>query len=93
MDKEPSVAALWMTAILLGLLGCLAGRWRRWASLPFIAWLGLSLWAGMGEVHDPFVGPAILREAGPTYTWHLYASSTLGLILAFLGMSWPKRAS
>lgn len=93
VDKEPSVIAIWIRAIVLGLVGCLAGRWRRWAALPFMVWLGLSLWAGMGEVHDPFVGPAIFREAGRAYPWHLFASSMLGFVLAFLGMTWPKPES
>jgi hypothetical protein len=64
MDKEPTLARIWTFALAFGVVGAAAWRWNRWAgavvslaSVPF----ALSVCA---EFMDPFVGPAILAEAG-----------------------------
>lgn len=37
MDKEPSLQVVWGTALLLGLIGLIATRFRRWLVLPALA--------------------------------------------------------
>ncbi|HEX3158946.1 MAG TPA: hypothetical protein VHQ45_10545 [Gemmatimonadaceae bacterium] len=93
MDKEPGIPALWLWAVGLGALGFAAGRWRRWAALPFVLLITLLSWAMLGELQDPFVGPAMPREAGRSYPWHLTVSAVIGVGLAIAGMVFPKRAS
>jgi hypothetical protein len=93
MDKEPTILGLWLGGVTLGFLAFLAARWRRWAALPFLAIALLSAAAVWMELRDPFVGPAILREAGRSYPWHLAISTGIAAVLALAGMALPKRAA
>jgi hypothetical protein len=92
MDKEPS---LLVTAILYGVLaalGYLLSRQRWWwglLSLPFVAALA---WRDVSELYDPFVGPAIVREAGYGYVLGWHALIIAGFALPVTSALW-KRAS
>jgi hypothetical protein len=86
MDKEPSIAALWVSAIVLGVAGLILARWRRLAGLAVALVLGLAFAGTFLDLRDPFVGPAMLREAGRLYPLHLYASTALGIALIMAGM-------
>ena len=93
MDKEPTILRLWLIGLTLGVLAFFAGRWRRWAALPFLAVVLLGT-AVMGmALRNPFVGPAILHEAGGAYRWHLATAAVIASILALAGMALPKRAA
>ena len=91
MDKQLGVPTLWTAGIVLGALGLLAARWRRWAALPFVLALAVLGAAALSELRDPTVGTDILREAGRGYPWHLAASMSLGIALAVAGAIFPKR--
>lgn len=87
-DKEPTVAEIWAWVAALNALSYRLGRLR-----PLFALLVLPvslLWAssGLGEVNDPHVGPAILRELGASYVAQIYLASALmvagPLIIMFL---------
>jgi hypothetical protein len=93
MDKEPTILGLWFGGVTFGLLAFLAARWRRWAALRFLAVVLLGAAAVWMELRDPFVGPAILREAGRSYPWHLAISTGIASVLALAGMALPKRAA
>jgi len=72
MDKEPSLHA---TAILYGILaglGYLLSRRRWWWGLLALPLVAAFAWSDVSELYDPFVGPAIVREAGYAYVlgWH-----------------------
>jgi hypothetical protein len=64
MDKEPSLAQIWTVALVLGLLGAAAWRWNSWIGAVVSVLAALAAWAMHTEFADPFVGPAILAEAG-----------------------------
>ena len=91
MDKEPSLRAIWGAAVLLGVMGYVATRFRRWLVLPALALVGLAAWMELGELLDPQVGPAIMREAGMWYVAQAGAAVALAVILCVLGLL-PKRA-
>ena len=85
MDKEASVSGMWISGLALGALGYfLARRWR-WTSFLFVALGALLLWGTYDEITDPFVGPAILKEAGPLYKWHAIASALAVVCLPLAG--------
>src|SRR5207253_4916421 len=45
MDKEPALRTVWGAALLLGLVGFLAARFRRWLVLPALGVIGfLAYW-------------------------------------------------
>jgi hypothetical protein len=79
MDKEPSIADNWWAAILLALVAVLAWRWRWWAGAVVTGVFLLRVWGVWAEVHDPWVGPAIVREAGQEYPGQFYLSVLLGV--------------
>jgi uncharacterized membrane protein YphA (DoxX/SURF4 family) len=76
--------------LVVGGLGFLAGRWRRWAAIPFAAYLILVAYGVISELQDPYVGPDIIRETGCCYRAHLFASMAVGMILIAGGL-WRRR--
>jgi hypothetical protein len=81
MDKEPTLATLWATAGVIALAGVAAARLRWWlAALPTL--VGAVFAQGvLVELYDPYVGPAILREAGRSYVLGGHAASVVALIV------------
>ena len=92
MDKEPTLLTVWGAAVSLGLVGYVAARFRRWLVLPVLAVIALLAWSQLGELADPFVGPAIIQEAGRGYLIQSCAAVALAVILSVLGLA-PKRAA
>ena len=86
MDKEPSLRAIWGAALLLGVVGYVATRFRRWLVFPAIALVGVAAWTELGELVDQQVGPAIMREAGMWYVAQAGAAIALAVILCVLGL-------
>ena len=91
MDKEPTLLAVWGTALVLGLVGFAATRFRRWLVLPALAGIGFVAWSQLGQLADPVVGPAILQRAGQGYLIQACAAVALAVVLAVVGLV-PKRA-
>jgi|SRR6267378_2740320 len=91
MDKEPSLRAIWGAALLLGVVGYVATRFRRWLVFPALALVAVAAWTELGELVDQQVGPAIMREAGMWYVAQAGAAIALAVILCVLGLL-PKRA-
>jgi hypothetical protein len=86
MDKEFSLPAIWTVAGALGIVGYLLGRYRIWAGIPAFILAVLLAWAQIGELTDPYVGPAIVQEAGRTYLAQSYAASAIALLAPIVGM-------
>jgi hypothetical protein len=93
MDKEPGIASFWVSAAVIGAAGHLAGRWRWWAGNPIIALLLLGALGPWAEWRDPFAGPAIAREAGASYPYHLGASKLAGSAATLAGMLRRRRVT
>ena len=93
MDQTPPILGLWLGALTFGLGAFVAARWRWWASLPFVAILILRATAIWWGLQDPLAGPAALREVGLAYRLHFAFSTSLGGLLAVVGIMLPKRAA
>ena len=91
MDREPSLRVVWGAALLLGFIGLIATRVRRWLVLPALALVAIAAWHQVSEFLDPQVGPAIMREAGLGYLIQSCAAISVAVILSLLGLL-PKRA-
>lgn len=80
MDKEPTVVANWMWALLTGGLAIVAWRWRLWlgACISVLALAGI--YSMHQEIIDPSVGPAIRVEAGQGNITQFYWSAAVGAL-------------
>ncbi|HEV2671195.1 MAG TPA: hypothetical protein VGU74_08895 [Gemmatimonadales bacterium] len=87
----PSLRTLWVAAILLGLVGFVATRFRRWLVLPALALVAIVAWTKLGGLLDPQAGAAIMQEAGEWYVAQAGAAVALAVILCLVGLV-PKRA-
>jgi len=77
---------------MLGLVGFLAARFRRWLILPALALIAIVAWSQLGELADPSVGPAIIQAAGRGYLIQSCAAVALAVILSVLGLVPRSRA-
>ena len=93
MDKEPSIPEFWISALVLGVVGFLAARRRWWWALPVLAILAIGFVSTWSEWTDSFVGPAIARDAGRFYPYHLIAATLLSGGLTIAGMLLSRRAA
>ena len=81
MDKEPSILAHWLSAVVLGGGAIAAWRWRWWAGSLVTAIGVLIVPSFYWELNDSSVGPAIRAEAGNTYVLHYYLSASAWVLL------------
>ena len=87
MDKEPTLGRLWGVGLLIGLLGFFA--WRRHVVLGALATLvaAIFVWSFHWELTDPYVGPAILEEAGQGYVLQAYGAMLVCAALHLAGVA------
>src|SRR2546422_3912137 len=64
MDKEPSLRTVWGAALLLGLVGFVAARFRRWLVLPALTVIGFLAYWQLSQLADAVVRPGIIQGAG-----------------------------
>ena len=93
MDKEPSIADNWLLAVVGGLLAIAAWRWRGWAGLMVTSVVMFFLLGVYMELQDPFVGPAMRREAGEHYVTHYYAAVVVAVVLNAVGVYLRMRSA
>src|SRR3989475_13085683 len=78
MDKEPALRTVWGAALLLGLVGFLAARFRRWLVLPALGVIGFLAYWQFSALADPAAGSAIIQEAGGGYLIPSCAARSVG---------------
>jgi hypothetical protein len=91
IDKEPSLLHVWLLFLSIGLGGFFLCRYRWWllaVVLPIALFLA---WGHLSELHDPFVGTDIAREAGHDYFIQSYIAMALAVALPFLGVIKRRR--
>jgi hypothetical protein len=88
MDKEPSIVQLWALGVICGLIGLIAWRWRIIAGLIATLLAIPLVTAFHWELADPYVGPAIRREAGQGYVTQAYLAMGLCFALHVGGAVW-----
>ncbi len=82
-DKIETIPEHWAMGLLLGLLGFVAWRWRKWAGIVFLLVSLPFATVGIAIIADSHVGPAALSEQG----WP-YAAAAIGrLVLAWAGLA------
>jgi len=93
MDKEPSLPFVLALFLGIAVMGYLLTRYRRWLlPIPLLA-AGFFAWGQVGELQDPFVGPAIRAEAGMSYVILSYAVMLCAIALPIVGAAHRRRRS
>jgi hypothetical protein len=91
VDKEPTLAWLWTVAAILAIASFVLCRWRRWTALFAGPAVVIWIWLLLPELHDRFVGPAILQELGRGYVIQTYLAAFGPLFFLVLGLSCKRR--
>jgi hypothetical protein len=79
MDKEPSLTQIWIEFGVLILLGIGLTLLHRRLALLVLPFIFLFAFGTLDELQDPYVGPAILHEAGRGYVIQCYLAVILAL--------------
>ena|ERR1043165_9527444 len=90
-DKEFSVATLWVVTAVLSAVAFALSRWRRWATIIALPPIFIWMWLLLSEIHDRFVGPAILAELGRGYFVQTYLSALLPVAFLIAGLYREQR--
>jgi WD40 repeat protein len=85
LKKEPSLLALSILFLGLGLLGYLLCRFRWWIVAPFVMFTTLYLVWWLRELHWSRTGPPLAHYAGTAFVATSYALMVAGLALPILG--------
>ena len=93
MDKEPSLGAVWGAALLLGFVGFVAARFRRWLVLPALTVIGVLAYLQLSELADAALRPAIIQGAGRGYLIQSCAAIAVAVLLSVLGLVPKRRAA
>jgi hypothetical protein len=93
MDKEPPLVLGFILYGGLGLTGYLLSRRRWWWGLLALPVIAVFAWIDTSELRDPYVGPAILREAGYTYVVGWYTVMVAGFALPIVSAVLKKASS
>lgn len=83
-DKEPTTLCLWLVPAVLAAVAIIFAVKRPWFALFLLPVSLLCAWSGVGELRDPFVGPAIRAELGDTYVMHGYLSAAMGIAVPII---------
>jgi hypothetical protein len=81
MDKEPHLAYRALLYGVLSVMGCLLSRKRWWLGLLVLPIVSVFAWADLSELRDPFVGHAIIEEAGLLHVlaWYTFILAGIGV--------------
>jgi hypothetical protein len=93
MDKEPSLGAIWLTFLLLGALGYLGSKNLPWLVAPALVAIAVATWVLLQDLLDPFVGPAMIVEAGWGYVILSGVAALAAAVMTIAGYRSRKRAA
>jgi hypothetical protein len=89
-DKEPAITVIWSIAAFFCFIGFLLCRWRRVATLLAFPLAAFWAWAMFAELHDPYVGAAIMSELGRGYVLQAYVAALIPFVAMAIGY-WRRR--
>jgi hypothetical protein len=87
VDKEPTLATLWLVASVLSVASFLACRSRRWPALIAVPLIAVWAFALISELHSADVGPAIVHELGRSYVIQSYIAAFVPLLFVLFSLS------
>ncbi len=97
MDKEPSLFSIWVWAFLGSAIGLFLATRRRWLAAVSFPIVMFRPFQAIFEFWDPFVGPAIIKEAGIGYGIQAYCAAAVVIVAhaagIYFGTKRRRRAS
>lgn len=91
MDKEASLGAVLLWGIIGGVLVFFAMRFKPLLLLILAPVIGLFFFAHLSDLMDPYIGPAMVAEAGRFYVFISWAAPVLVLVSGGLGFVLRRR--
>jgi hypothetical protein len=91
MDKELSLGAVLLWGLIGALLVFLAARLKPLLLFILIPVIGLFFFGHLSELMNPYVGPAMVAEAGQFYVFISWAAPVLVLLGGGLGFVLRRR--
>lgn len=92
MDKELPLEFIWLFFPIAGIVGFLLARKHPAFLFLVFPFVFLFAFLHISELNAPFVGEAIIREAGYSYVVQSYIAIFIGTVLPFLGVfAWLRR--
>jgi len=86
MDKEPSLSFIWGFFLVMGIGGFFLTRKHPAFLLLILLFVYAFASLIISEINDPYVGPAIIQEAGQGYIVQSYIAITIGTVIPFFGV-------
>jgi hypothetical protein len=93
MDKEPSLALIWLVYLAIGTAGYRAVKARSWLLVPVLFLITGATWSLFHDLADRYVGPAIIAEAGWGYLIVSGLAALVAVALTAAGYRSRKRAA
>ena len=91
MDKEPTVAEIYLHFLIFGVIGFFLCRYRAWLTTPVLLLL-LCFTPLLLSDNDEFIKRAILAEAGENYYRYSYPAILIAIMLPAIGMLFNVRS-
>src|SRR5438132_7546843 len=93
MDKEPSLRTVWGAALLLGLVGFVAARFRRWLVLPALTVIGFLAYWQLSQLADAVVRPGIIQGAGRRYLIQSCSAVYVAMFLSLMAIDTKRHSA
>jgi len=84
-DKMASQPGTWVSGVVVGILLALGIRWSKWGNLAGVPVAAGFFYFAWETLHQPHIGPAIIKEQGTPYIIALYGSAVLVAMGVLLG--------
>ncbi len=85
MDKELSVIEIWLSYLVVGIIGFFLCRYRLWLIAPVFIFTLIFFLALLPQNQDKLIRQAILQEAGENYYRHSYPAVVIAIVLPIIG--------
>jgi hypothetical protein len=93
MDREPSLAFVWLVFLVIGAGGYWGAKARGWLLAPVLVLIALATWVMLHDLFDRHLGPAIIEEAGWSYVIVSVLAALVAAAMTIAGFRARQRAA
>ena len=85
MDKELSITEIWLSYLVVGVIGFFLCHYRLWLIAPVVIFTLIFFPALLPQNQDELIRQAILQEAGENYYCNSYPAVVITIVLPIIG--------